>query len=215
MSCFDGHAAEWVNLVPELAELVEAGGRAPGASPAMERRRSHDAVAVVLARAVSRRPSPVLLTIDDLQEGSAATVDLLGYLGRRLGPVRPCCSSTAIRSDDIARVVGPGRRRDAGAAQGPAGVRRAGAGGGGRPVRPRAGRCCSGPPVTRSASSSACAPWGRARPAFHARSRRRRSGCAPQRLHLEPQTRRVLELACVAGGRGLDALRARADMEWT
>ena len=194
----EGHTAEWVNLVPDLAELVVAAPLA-GASPAMERRRSHDAVAVVLRRLSRQRP--VLLTIDDLQEGSTATVDLLGYLGRRLGPARVLLLA-AIRSDDIARVV------DLADVATPVPL---------GPLPPSAVQA-----LAEAAGLSARAQEVLQRTAGHPlsvveclralgegesgvpRTLAEAIGLRVQRL--EPQTRRVLELACVAGGR-MDALR--------
>ena len=150
----DGHAAEWVNLVPELAELVEAEPRA-GASPAMERRRSHDAVAVVLRRLSRRRP--VLLTIDDLQEGSTATVDLLGLPG----PAARSGAGAAPRRDPFRRHRQggrPGRRRDAGPARPAVAVRRPGTRRGGRPVRSCAGgAAANGRPSAQRRGVPACA----------------------------------------------------------
>ncbi len=75
------HAAPWVALLPELADVVEV-DRSPRAAPAIERRRAYDAVAAVLRGLARHRP--VLLSIDDLQDGGAASVDLLGYLSARL-----------------------------------------------------------------------------------------------------------------------------------
>ncbi len=194
----DGHAATWVNLVPELAELVEAGPRA-GASPAMERRRSHDAVAAVLRRLARRQP--VLVTLDDLQDGGAATVDLLGYLARRLGPARVLLVA-AIRSDDIARVV------DLADVATPVSL---------GPLAPSAVQA-----LADSAGLSARAQEVLQRTAGHPLSvveclralgdgesgvpRTLAEAIALRAQRLDPQTRRVLELACVAGGR-MDAPR--------
>lgn len=76
-----GHENAWVALLPELGELVAATPE-PAAAPETAVRRSYDAVAAVLRRAARRRP--VLLLVDDLQDGAAATVDLLGYLAGAL-----------------------------------------------------------------------------------------------------------------------------------
>ena len=69
----------------------------------LQRRQAYDAVVAVLRRLALDRP--VLLTIDDLQDGGAATVDLLGYLAGRLGGARVLVVA-AVRAEDAA-----GRRR--------------------------------------------------------------------------------------------------------
>ena len=79
------HVAAWVSLVPELAPVVADGPPLP-ADVDLQRRQAYDAVVAVLRRLALDRP--VLLTIDDLQDGGAATVDLLGYLAGRLGDAR-------------------------------------------------------------------------------------------------------------------------------
>ena len=85
--------------------------RSPGRPPDLQRRRGYDAVAAVLRRLAAER-APVLLAVDDLQDGGAATVDLLGYLAERLRDTRraggrrrsaprtraPSCSPTGPRS---------------------------------------------------------------------------------------------------------------------
>ena len=104
------HAAPWALLVPELAELVDA-SREPRATPVVERRRAYDAVAAVLRRLSWRQP--VLLTVDDLQDAGAASVDLLGYLAGRLsgdqvllvGAVRTEHAATVERLSDRATRV--------------------------------------------------------------------------------------------------------------
>ena len=94
------HTAPWVLLVPELAEVVRTTPEPPVA-PALERRRAFDAVASVLQRLSRRRP--VLLAVDDLQDGGAASVDLLGHLAGRLSG--ECVLLVgAVRSEDLAAV---------------------------------------------------------------------------------------------------------------
>ncbi len=95
-----GHGATWATLVPEIGELV-ASTPEPPASPALQQRRAFDAVADALARLSRQRP--VLLTVDDLQYGGAATVDLLGYLAGRLAGVRVLLVG-AVRTEDAATV---------------------------------------------------------------------------------------------------------------
>ncbi len=80
-----GHASSWAALLPELAGLVEVVAE-PRATPDIERRRAYDAVAAVLGRLARRQP--VVLTVDDLQDGGAATADLLAYLAGRLAGAR-------------------------------------------------------------------------------------------------------------------------------
>ncbi len=92
------HVAAWVSLVPELAPAVTPGPPLP-ADVDLQRRQAYDAVAAVLRRLALDRP--VLLTIDDLQDGGAATVDLLGYLAGRLGDARVLVVA-AIRAEDAA-----------------------------------------------------------------------------------------------------------------
>ncbi len=95
------HTDPWVALLPELAEVVDV-TPGPPAPPAIERRRAYDAVAAVLSRLSARRP--VLLTVDDLQDGGAATADLLGYLAVRLAG-RPVLLVGAVRSEDETTVA--------------------------------------------------------------------------------------------------------------
>ncbi len=96
-----GHAATWTTLLPELGELVGPAAEV-GASPALQQRRAFDAVANTLARLSRQRP--VLLTVDDLQDAGAATVDLLGYLAGRLDRARVLLIG-AVRIEDAARVA--------------------------------------------------------------------------------------------------------------
>ena len=94
------HTAPWALLVPELAEVVEVSIPAP-ATAAIERRRAYDAVAAVLRRLSRRRP--LLLAVDDLQDGGAATVDLLGFLAGRLSAERVLLYG-AVRAEDAATI---------------------------------------------------------------------------------------------------------------
>ena len=87
-----------MSLVPELAVVL------PGAPPLpadvdLQRRQAYDAVAAVLRRL--SRDRPVLLAIDDLQEGGAATIDLLGYLAGHLVGARVLLVA-ALRSENAA-----------------------------------------------------------------------------------------------------------------
>ncbi len=101
------HAAAWVSLVPELAAVLPA-APAPVSDVELQRRRAYDAVAALVRRLA--RTAPVLLLLDDLQDGGAATVDLLGHLaghveGARVllvGAVRAEESSVADRLGDRA-----------------------------------------------------------------------------------------------------------------
>ena len=88
--------AAWISLVPELAAVVTPGAPLP-ADVDLQRRQVYDAVAAVLRLLALDRP--VLLTIDDLQDGGAATVDLLGYLAARLGESRVLVVA-AVRAED-------------------------------------------------------------------------------------------------------------------
>ena len=85
---------------PSSTEVVEVSIPAP-ATAAIERRRAYDAVAAVLRRLSRRRP--VLLAVDDLQDGGAATVDLLGFLAGRLSAERVLLVG-AVRAEDEATI---------------------------------------------------------------------------------------------------------------
>ncbi len=100
------HTAPWVSLLPDLAGLVEVRPE-PAAEPAIERRRAYDAVVAVIGRLARRRP--VLLTVDDLQDGGAASVDLLGYLAGRLAGAGVLLVG-AVRTEDETTVARLGDR---------------------------------------------------------------------------------------------------------
>lgn len=92
----EGHQEAWASMLPELGEVLPRTG--PPASDAdLRRRRCFDAVAATLDRLGHERP--VLLRVDDLQDGGAATVDLLGHLGSRLAAA-PVVLLGAVRADD-------------------------------------------------------------------------------------------------------------------
>lgn len=90
------HTAPWATLLPELVQVVEVSPDPP-AAPALARRRVYDAVAAVLRRLA--RVRPVLLCVDDLQDGGAASVDLLGYLAGRMSS-EPVLLVGAVRLED-------------------------------------------------------------------------------------------------------------------
>jgi tetratricopeptide (TPR) repeat protein len=81
-SLLQDHEAAWVALLPDLASVLPEVPALP-ADVDLQRRHAYDAVLAALHRLALDRP--VLLTLDDLQDGGAATVDLLGYLAGRLG----------------------------------------------------------------------------------------------------------------------------------
>ncbi|MDT0187804.1 AAA family ATPase [Microbacterium sp. ARD31] len=103
------HEGAWVSLVPDLAAVLP-GAPAPPADRDLHRRATYDAVAVALRRLASGRP--LVLVLDDLQDAGAATVDLLGYLGRRLAAARVLLVG-AVRSEDatVAERLGDRARR--------------------------------------------------------------------------------------------------------
>ncbi len=110
----DGHEAAWVSLLPDVAGLVETVA-VPGGTARTQRRRAYDAVAAVLRRLSRRRP--VLLVVDDLQDGGTATVDLLGYLAARLDGCAVLLLG-AVREEDeqaVARLADRARRLPLGA----------------------------------------------------------------------------------------------------
>ena len=93
-----GHEAAWAALVPDLTAVL--GDLLPlPVDVDLQRRQAYDAVLAVLRRLALDRP--VLLVLDDLQDGGAATVDLLGYLATRLGSSRVLVVA-AIRLEDAA-----------------------------------------------------------------------------------------------------------------
>jgi DNA-binding SARP family transcriptional activator/tetratricopeptide (TPR) repeat protein len=90
------HAAAWVSLVPDLAAVVTPIAPLP-ADVDLQRRQAYDAVAALMRRLALDQP--VLLTVDDLQDAGAATVDLLGYLAGHLGDSRVLLVA-AVRAED-------------------------------------------------------------------------------------------------------------------
>ncbi len=92
-----GYGGPLAALLPELTELVETHPQ-PVSTPAVERRRTYDAV-VMLVRRLSLR-GPVLLSLDDLQDGGAATIDLLGHLASRV-TTDPVLLVGAVRSEAV------------------------------------------------------------------------------------------------------------------
>ncbi len=104
------HEAAWVTLLPDLGTVLR-GAPAPPADHDLQRRATYDAVLAALQRLALARPT--VLVLDDLQDAGAATVDLLGYLGRRLagsralvvGAVRSEDATVAERLGDLARPV--------------------------------------------------------------------------------------------------------------
>ena len=93
----EGHREAWASMLPELGEVLRRTGP-PASDPDLRRRRCFDAVAATLDRLGRERP--VLLRVDDLQDGGAATVDLLGHLGSRLAAA-PVVLLGAVRADDV------------------------------------------------------------------------------------------------------------------
>ncbi len=91
------HASAWVSLVPELAAVLPPVPRLP-TDVELQRRQAYDAVAAALRRLALT--APVLLTLDDLQDGGAATVDLLGYLAGHLAGSRVLLVG-AVRAEDV------------------------------------------------------------------------------------------------------------------
>ena len=94
------HEASWVALVPELGAVLPVPPPLPS-DVDLQRRAAYDAVLAVLRRLALDQP--VLLVVDDLQDGGAATVDLLGYLAARLGPA-PVLVLAAVRAEDVTTV---------------------------------------------------------------------------------------------------------------
>jgi len=96
-----GHDEAWAWLLPELGVALGTPSPAGTVSPDLARRRSYDAVAGVLVALAAEQP--VLLSLDDLQDGAAATVELTGYLARRL--VRTRTLLLAAAREDAAAVI--------------------------------------------------------------------------------------------------------------
>lgn len=94
------HEPAWRDLLPELAPVLP-GPPAPPADVELQRRRAFDAVAALLRRLARARP--VLLLVDDLQDGGAATVDLLGHLAGQLDGA-PVLLVAAVRAEQAESV---------------------------------------------------------------------------------------------------------------
>ena len=92
------HESVWRSLLPDLAPIVP-GAPLPPADVELQRRRAFDAVSAVLRRLAAA--GPVLLVIDDLQDGGAATVDLLGHLAAHVTGV-PLLVVGAVRAEQVA-----------------------------------------------------------------------------------------------------------------
>ncbi len=102
------HTAAWIALVPELAGAQPA-TPPPAADVELQRRRAYDAVVAVVRRLALT--SPVLLLLDDLQDGGAATVDLLGHLAAHLEGARVLLVG-AVRAEDTSVADRLGDRAD-------------------------------------------------------------------------------------------------------
>ncbi len=96
--------AEAARLVPELAEL----GPGPPAMPPLDTPGAHarflEGIAELIA-ALGGEQAPALLVVDDVQWADEASLDLLGYLARRLSGRRLCIVMT-LRPEE----VGPDHR---------------------------------------------------------------------------------------------------------
>jgi DNA-binding SARP family transcriptional activator/tetratricopeptide (TPR) repeat protein len=91
-----GHEAAWAWLMPDLVPVLSDTASTTTVSPDLARRRAYDAVAAALVGLAAERP--LLLSVDDLQDGATATTELLSYLGRRLAGARVLLVGVA-RSD--------------------------------------------------------------------------------------------------------------------
>jgi DNA-binding SARP family transcriptional activator len=98
-----GHAAALARLVPEVAELL---GPFPATRPetADIEQRLAFAGTTALIRALAGH-SPVLLSLDDLQNAGASTVELLHYLARHVPHSRLLAIAT-VRAEEGAGVLG-------------------------------------------------------------------------------------------------------------
>ena len=100
------HEGAWATLVPDLGTVIGE-VPAPPADRDLQRRATYDAVLAALRRLAAARP--LVLVIDDLQDAGAATLDLLGYLSRRLDGSRVLLVG-AVRSEAVAVVERLGHR---------------------------------------------------------------------------------------------------------
>ena len=90
------HEAAWASLLPDLGAVLRGASTTP-ADHELQRRATYDAVLAAVRRLATTRP--MALVLDDLQDAGAATVDLLGYLARRLSGARVLLVG-AVRSED-------------------------------------------------------------------------------------------------------------------
>jgi DNA-binding SARP family transcriptional activator len=94
--------------VAAFAGLLPAAGQVFGAPPAeraapeVELRRAYEGVTAMLSALATQRT--LLLVLDDLQNAGRATVDLLHYLARHLGPARLLAIAT-IRAEEGAATI--------------------------------------------------------------------------------------------------------------
>ena len=95
---FEPAAAELVRAFPELTSVFSDLAPLEALDPEHERRRLFHAVAETIVRL--GRTQPVLLTIEDVQWGDEASLDLLLHLARRIA-TQPVALALSYRSDEI------------------------------------------------------------------------------------------------------------------
>lgn len=100
------HEGAWASLLPDFGPVLR-NAPAPPADRDLQRRATYDAVLAALRRLAAGRP--LVLVLDDLQDAGAATLDLLGYLSRRLDGSRVLVVG-AVRSEDVSVVERLGDR---------------------------------------------------------------------------------------------------------